>query len=66
MKSYTEQEILEGYKHKDIANILSIPVGTSKWLLSNTKNRLKKMLINSDSNYSGIINRVLASTLRKI
>ncbi len=36
---------IEGYKHKDIADILDIPLGTSKWLLSNAKEKLKQMLI---------------------
>ena len=39
---------IEGYKHKDIASILDIPEGTSKWLLSNAKDELKKMLTNSE------------------
>lgn len=35
---------LEGYRHADIAELLNISVGTSKWHLSEAKNRLRLLL----------------------
>lgn len=35
---------IDGYTHKEIGQLLSIPEGTSKWLLSNARKRLKKQL----------------------
>ncbi|MBT8195561.1 MAG: sigma-70 family RNA polymerase sigma factor [Bacteroidia bacterium] len=32
---------IDGYKHLEIANMLKIPVGTSKWLLSQARLKLK-------------------------
>ena len=44
-----EREVLnlyaiDGYNHKEISDQLSIPVGTSKWLLSNARKSLSKAL----------------------
>jgi RNA polymerase sigma factor (sigma-70 family) len=36
--------VLEGYSHKEIAQILSISEGTSKWHLNNARTKLKAML----------------------
>ncbi|MGB3467781.1 MAG: RNA polymerase sigma factor [Cyclobacteriaceae bacterium] len=38
---------IEGYTHKEIADLLDISVGTSKWHLSNARKELKRMLVNS-------------------
>ena len=35
---------IEGYSHKEIAEIRGIPVGTSKWYLSNAKKRLRELI----------------------
>lgn len=36
--------VVEGYNHKEIGEMLEIPVGTSKWHLSNARKTLKKVL----------------------
>ena len=41
---------IEGYTHKEIADMLEISVGTSKWHLANARKELRAMLMNS-SNY---------------
>ena len=35
---------IEGYRHAEIAELLNISVGTSKWHLSEAKNRLRNIL----------------------
>lgn len=35
---------IEGYSHKEIADIMSIPLGTSKWHLSLARKELKELL----------------------
>ncbi len=40
--------IIEGYSHKDIAKILGIPIGTSKWHLASAKKELKRILEKKD------------------
>lgn len=35
---------IDGYKHQEIAEMLNISVGTSKWHLSEAKNRLRKII----------------------
>jgi RNA polymerase sigma factor (sigma-70 family) len=35
---------IEGYKHQEIADLLGIDEGTSKWHLSNARTRLREML----------------------
>lgn len=35
---------IDGYSHKEIAELLEISEGTSKWHVSNARNMLKKML----------------------
>ena len=35
---------IEGYTHKEIAEILGISIGTSKWHLSNARKELQFML----------------------
>ncbi len=39
---------IEGYSHKEIAGLLKIAEGTSKWHLSEARTQLKKMLIAMD------------------
>jgi RNA polymerase sigma factor (sigma-70 family) len=35
---------LDGYKHREISKMMKIPVGTSKWLLSQARHKLKEMI----------------------
>jgi len=42
---------IEGYNHKEIAELKNIPIGTSKWYLSKAKEQLKKLLANRDILY---------------
>ena len=37
--------IIDGYEHKEIAGMLGISEGTSKWHLHNSRERLKTMLL---------------------
>ena len=41
--------VIEGYKHEEIANQLDISVGTTKSNLAIARNKLKKILINEQS-----------------
>ncbi len=41
---------IEGYKHNDISRILNIPVGTSKWHLSQAKEKLRQILQKNEIN----------------
>jgi RNA polymerase sigma-70 factor (ECF subfamily) len=36
--------VIEGYKHEEIATLLNIPIGTSKWRLAKAKAALKTAL----------------------
>ncbi|UTW60907.1 RNA polymerase sigma factor [bacterium SCSIO 12741] len=36
--------VIEGYKHEEIAEMLDISEGTSRWHLNNARNKLKEML----------------------
>ncbi|MEO1032174.1 MAG: RNA polymerase sigma factor [Bacteroidota bacterium] len=45
--------VLEGYKHKEIAELLKISLGTSKSQLAHAKTLLKKQLAHLKSNYNG-------------
>jgi RNA polymerase sigma-70 factor (ECF subfamily) len=38
---------VDGYTHKEIAELLTVPVGTSKWLLSEARKKLKVWVMNS-------------------
>lgn len=38
---------IEGYSHKEIADMLNISVGTSKWHLANARKELKVMVMNT-------------------
>lgn len=40
---------LEGYSHKEIAEMLDISIGTSKWHLANARKELKKMFTKSNN-----------------
>lgn len=42
---------IEGYKHREIANLLNISEGTSKWHLSDARKQLKELIMRSE-NYS--------------
>lgn len=39
--------VIDGYTHKEIGQILGIPVGTSKWILSQARNALKQKVESS-------------------
>jgi RNA polymerase sigma-70 factor (ECF subfamily) len=36
--------VIDGYKHKDISELLNISTGTSKWHLANARKELQGML----------------------
>ena len=38
--------VVDGYKHHEIAEMLSLSTGTSKWHLNSARKRLKKLIIN--------------------
>ena len=38
---------IDGYTHKEIAELLEIPIGTSKWHLAEARKRLKVLITNS-------------------
>lgn len=40
--------VIDGFNHREIAELLSISVGTSKWHLSNARVILQKLLKNAD------------------
>ncbi len=42
--------ILEGYSHKEIAQLLKISIGTSKWHLSEARKNLQAMINEEDLN----------------
>ena len=42
---------IDGYRHREIADILNISTGTSKWHLSEARKQLKEMIMQSE-NYS--------------
>ncbi|MDX1476656.1 MAG: sigma-70 family RNA polymerase sigma factor [Saprospiraceae bacterium] len=45
---------IEGYSHKEIADMLQISTGTSKWHLSNARDQLKQIIHQRmDQNYAG-------------
>jgi len=44
VKRVFELYAIEGYTHKEIGEMLEIPVGTSKWLLSNARKELRGLL----------------------
>ena len=46
--------ILEGYTHKEIAAILKISEGTSKWHLNNARGKLKEIILESQNRISKI------------
>ncbi len=39
--------VIDGYTHKEIAELMDIPSGTSKWLLAEARKKLKVMVTNS-------------------
>lgn len=42
--------VIEGYNHKEIAELLAMSVGTSKWYLSTARKELKQLLENEYKN----------------
>lgn len=45
---------IEGYKHVEIASVLDISVGTSKWHLSEARKKLKLLLEKQNKKYAGL------------
>ena len=43
---------IEGYSHAEIAEMMNISAGTSKWYLSNARKTLKEMLLKNKINYN--------------
>jgi RNA polymerase sigma factor (sigma-70 family) len=43
--------VIEGYNHKEIAKLLSISEGTSKWHLSEARKKLQQMILLQEVNY---------------
>jgi RNA polymerase sigma factor (sigma-70 family) len=41
--------VIEGYDHKEIASLLQISEGTSKWHLSDARKRLKQQLLQNEN-----------------
>ena len=39
--------VIDGYSHKEIAGLMEIPEGTSKWLLAEARKKLKVMITKS-------------------
>lgn len=48
MRSVFSLYVLDGYKHREIAEMLDINVNTSKWHLANAKKELQQLLKNYD------------------
>lgn len=48
MRSVFSLYVLDGYKHREIAELLQINVNTSKWHLATAKKQLQKLLKNYD------------------
>ena len=42
--------VIDGYRHNEIAKMLNISVGTSRWHLSNAKKEMKELLENHSNN----------------
>ncbi len=40
---------IDGYRHREIADILNISTGTSKWHLSEARKKLKEMIMQSEN-----------------
>jgi len=47
---------IEGYTHKEIAEIKNISVGTSKWHLANARKKLQELILKSKSNNTRYVN----------
>lgn len=39
--------VIDGYVHKEIAEMLDVPIGTSKWLLAEARKKLKARILKS-------------------
>ncbi len=42
--------VIDGYKHKEIAKMLDIPEGTSKWHLAEAKKQLQQKILRNKNN----------------
>jgi len=47
---------IEGYTHKEIAELKNISVGTSKWHLANARKKLQELILQSRSNNNRYVN----------
>jgi RNA polymerase sigma-70 factor (ECF subfamily) len=49
--------VIEGYRHEEIASIIGIAVGTSKWHLNEARRLLKEKIesLSNKKNYSNAI-----------
>lgn len=47
---------IDGYSHKEIADMKSISVGTSKWHLANARKKLQALILTSRSNTINYVN----------
>ena len=45
---------IDGYKHREIADILNISEGTSKWHFSSAKKELQRLIINQDKHLKAV------------
>jgi RNA polymerase sigma factor (sigma-70 family) len=48
--------VIEGYSHNEIADLLNISTGTTKWHVSFAKDKLKKMILASKLNETNYVN----------
>jgi len=47
---------IEGYSHKEIADLKNISIGTSKWHLANARKKLQELILQSRSNNNRYVN----------
>lgn len=45
--------IVDGYKHREIAEMMDFSEGTSKWHLNSAREKLKEMILNSEADRKG-------------
>ena len=47
---------IDGYKHREIADMLNISEGTSKWHLNSAREKLKEMILKTEATQKVSIN----------
>lgn len=45
---------IDGYPHKEIATMLGIPEGTSRWLLAMARKKLKELILNENNRLNSV------------